>query len=184
MKERVRKVAARIREQRELAGVAPEALARELGISGETYLSYEEGRADIPLGVLYEIAARFGAELGTLLTGDEPHLSRYAVVRAGEGPLVERRRPYRYHSLAPNFAHKKAEPFLVTIEPAAGGAAPDPGAHPGQEFLHLLSGTLAVTIGGREVALGPGDSLFFDSGAPHALRAPGPEPARVLAVIL
>jgi quercetin dioxygenase-like cupin family protein len=182
MQQRVRKVAARIRELREIAGVAPDDLARELGIPGETYRSYEEGRADIPLGALYEVAAHFGIELGTLLTGDEPHLHRYAVVRAGDGPLVERRRPYRYHSLAPNFAHKKAEPFLVTIEPSA--PAPDPGAHPGQEFLYLLAGTLAVTIGAAEVALGPGDALYFDSGAPHALRATGPEPARVLAVIL
>jgi quercetin dioxygenase-like cupin family protein/DNA-binding XRE family transcriptional regulator len=184
MQEHIRKVAARVRELREIAGVPVEQLARELKVSEPDYRAFEDGGADIPLGVLCAIAARFKVELAAVLTGEQPRLHVYSVVRAGTGPSVERRTEHRYQSLAPNIAHKKAEPFLVTVEPAPPGGGARPGSHPGQEFLHLLEGELAVHVDGHEVLLHPGDSLYFDSGAPHTLRAVGASSARVLAVVL
>ncbi|HEY6000456.1 MAG TPA: cupin domain-containing protein [bacterium] len=184
MKEQIRKVAARVRELREIAGVPADELASELKVSGAEYRAFEDGAADIPLGVLCAIAARFGVELSTLLTGEMPRLHVYSVVRAGQGPSVERRTEHRYQSLAPNFAHKRAEPFIVTVDPAPAGGGARPGAHPGQEFHYLLEGELAVDIGGHEVLLHPGDALYFDAGLPHTLRAAGTASARLLAVVL
>jgi mannose-6-phosphate isomerase-like protein (cupin superfamily)/DNA-binding XRE family transcriptional regulator len=184
MQEHVRRVAARVRELREIAGVPAEELARELQVSGQDYQSFESGVADIPLGVLCAVAARFKVELSALLTGEQPRLHVYSVVRAGKGPSVERRTEHRYESLAPNFAHKRGEPFLVTIAPALPGAGARPGSHPGQEFLYLLEGELAAHVDGHEVLLHPGDSLYFDSGAPHTLRATGASSARALVVVL
>jgi quercetin dioxygenase-like cupin family protein/DNA-binding XRE family transcriptional regulator len=184
MEEHIRKVAARVRELREIAGVSAGQLARELKVSEEDYRAFESGGADIPLGVLCAIAARFDVELAALLTGEMPRLHVYSVVRAGQGPSVERRTEHRYQSLAPNFAHKRAEPFLVTVDPAPAGGGARPGAHPGQEFHHVLEGELAVEIGGHEVLLHPGDSLYFDAGVPHTLRAAGAASARVLVVVL
>ena len=184
MQEHIRRIAARVRELREIAGVPAEELARELKVSGEEYRAFESGGADIPLGVLFAIAARFKVELSALLTGEMPRLHVYSVVRAGQGPTVERRTEHRYESLAPNFVHKKAEPFLVTVDPAPPGGGARPGSHPGQEFLHLLEGELAVHVDGHEVLLHPGDSLYFDSGAPHTLRAAGAASARALVVVL
>jgi quercetin dioxygenase-like cupin family protein len=184
MQEQIRRVAARVRELREIAGVPVADLARDLKVCEEEYRSFESGTADIPLGALYAIAARFGVELAAVLTGEQPRLHVYSVVRAGTGPSVERRTEHRYQSLAPNFAHKKAEPFLVTVDPAPVGGGARPGSHPGQEFVHVLEGELAVSIDGHEVLLHPGDSLYFDSGSAHTLRAAGPASARLLVVVL
>jgi transcriptional regulator with XRE-family HTH domain len=184
MQERLRRIASRVKELREVAGVSIAELARDLKVSEQDYAAFESGGADIPLGVLYAIAARFGVELAALLTGDEPRLHVYSVVRAGAGPSVERRTEHRYQSLAPNFAHKKAEPFLVTVDPAPAGGGARPGSHPGQEFHYLLEGELAVLIDGHEVLLHPGDSLYFDAGLPHTLRAAGAASARLLVVVL
>ena len=184
MQEHIRRVAARVRELREIAGVPAEELARELRVSGEEYRAFEGGGADIPLGVLCAIAARFNVELSALLPGEQPRLHVYSVVRAGKGPSVERRTEHRYQSLAPNFAHKKAEPFLVTVDPAPAGGGARAGSHPGQEFLYVLEGELAVHVDGHEVLLHPGDALYFDAGVPHTLRAAGAASARVLAVVL
>jgi quercetin dioxygenase-like cupin family protein/DNA-binding XRE family transcriptional regulator len=184
MQEHIRRVASRVRELREIAGVPIGELARGLKVSEEEYRAFENGNSDIPLGVLFAIAAHFGVELAAVLTGEAPRLHVYSVVRAGTGPSVERRTEHRYQSLAPNFAHKKAEPFLVTVDPAPAGGGARPGSHPGQEFIHLLEGELAVHIDGHEVLLHPGDSLYFDSGSQHTLRAAGPASARLLAVVL
>jgi len=43
-------------------------------------------------------------------------------------------------SLAYNFIHKKAEPFMVTIDPHSDGTSLEFNAHPGQEFNYVIKG--------------------------------------------
>lgn len=97
---------------------------------------------------------------------------------------VERRKDYRYQSLAHNFIHKKAEPFLVTVEPDAEDAPVNFNSHPGQEFNYVLEGTLKVVLDGHELVLHEGDSLFFDSSVDHGMKALNGRPVKFLAIIL
>jgi len=41
-----------------------------------------------------------------------------------------------------------------------------------------------LSIGGRELILDPGDSVYFDSSQPHGMKALNGEPARFLAIII
>ena len=184
MDEEIRQLAARIKEIRAIEGLSPEQLAAELEIAPERYLNYENGVEDIPVGVLYRIARRFKLELGALLTGEEPRLRRYAITRKGRGISVERRKASKYQSLAYNYIDKKAEPFVVTVEPKPDTHPVELNSHPGQEFNYVLSGTLQVFIDGWEVVLDPGDSIYFDSGIEHGMKALNGEPAQFLAVII
>jgi len=177
-------VAARIRELREIHHLSVETLARELGVAKEEFLDYESGKADIPVSVLFKLAQRFGVELSSLLTGEEPKLRTYALTRKGKGVAVERRRDYKYQSLAYNFAHKKAEPFLVTVEPEPQEMPVNFNRHPGQEFNYVLEGTLKVILDGHELVLNEGDALFFDANLPHGMKAMDGRPARFLAIII
>jgi transcriptional regulator with XRE-family HTH domain len=182
MPEKIRNIASRVRELREIAGVSAETLAREFNIPRETYLEYESGDADIPVSLLCKAARRFNVELGDLLSGESPKLHIYSLTRKGKGIAVERRKQYDYQSLASNFVHKKAEPFLVTVEPVSADA-PEFNSHPGQEFNYVLEGTLKIIIAGHELILNEGDSLFFDAGRYHGMQALNNRPARFLAII-
>lgn len=62
-------------------------------------------------------------EPSALLTGGEPKLHVYCLTRAGKGVGIDRRKEYRYKSLAYNFGNKVAEPFLVTARGRARGHA-------------------------------------------------------------
>ena len=73
---------------------------------------------------------------------------------------------------------------LGTVEPEPADGAPHYYAHAGQEFNHVLEGTLKVSLDGHEVVLEEGDSLYFDSGVRHAMVAGGQKPVRFLAVIV
>lgn len=183
MTENIKQVALRIRTLREIAGESEESLARALRVTTETYRTYESGEADIPVSFLYEIAHRFNVELTALLTGEGPRLHRYCLVRAGEGPGVERRKDYRYSDLAYNFIHKKAETFLVTVEPKGAGDI-HCNTHPGQEFNYLIEGDMKVVIGANSIEMHAGDSLYFDSTQQHGMAALNGKPARFLAVII
>ena len=184
MEEEIKQIATRIKEIREIYGYTQEQLADELKITVDLYRNYESGNEDIPVGILYKIAQKFNMELSSLITGEEPRLRTYALTRKGKGVSVERRKDYKYQSLAYNFILKKAEPFLVIVEPEPEGHPLKLNNHPGQEFNYVLSGKLKVILDGNEIILNPGDSLYFDSGKEHGMKALNGEPAQFLAVIL
>jgi quercetin dioxygenase-like cupin family protein len=183
MSDQLKEIAARLRDSRETAGLSAEEAAAEFGLPLETYAAYESGNSDIPVSVLYQAAGRFGVELTALLTGDEPKLHTYCLVRQGKGVAVQRRQEYGYQSLAYNFSHKKAEPFLVTVEPQADEEV-HLNSHPGQEFNYVLEGSLKIVLDGHELLLNAGDSLYFDSNVKHGMIALGGARAQFLAIIL
>jgi len=182
MSNQVKQIAARLKDLREIAGMSEEALAAELGVTTDTYREYESGNTDIPIGFLYEAANRFGVELTAILTGEGPRLHTYCLVRDGKGVSVDRRNPYKYRSLAYNFIHKKAEPFLVTVEPGNDDTVHF-NSHPGQEFNYVMEGKLMIYIDGHSLTLNEGDSLYFDSSCSHGMKALDGKPAKFLAVI-
>ncbi|OPZ89824.1 MAG: Cupin domain protein [Firmicutes bacterium ADurb.Bin419] len=183
MSEQIKQISRRIKELREISDVSPETLAKELNISIDTYLEYESGNIDIPVSFLYAVANKFNVELAAILTGEAPRLHTYSVVRKDKGISVDRRKEYKYQSLAYNFVNKKAEPFMVTVEPDSNPEI-HYNSHPGQEFNYVIEGTLKVIINGHEVILNEGDSLFFDSGANHGMKAMNDKTAKFLAIIL
>ncbi len=184
MSDQIKQIADRIKDLREIAGLSVETLSKELGISAELYRQYEGGAIDIPIGFLFETANRFNVELTAILTGEGPKLRRYCLVRKDKGVNVDRRNPYKYQNLAYNFIHKKAEPFLVTVEPDADDSPVHFSSHPGQEFNYVLEGTLMIYIDGHQITLNEGDSLYFDSSCSHGMKALNGSSSRFLAMIM
>jgi len=182
--EQIKIIAMRIKEIREIFDIDVSTLAKQLNVSVDTYKSYEAGEVDIPVSFLYAFANRFNIQLTDLLTGDQPKLRIYSLVRKGHGVKVERRKEYEYESLAYNFSDKKAEPFLVTVEPKDDNGTISFNTHPGQEFNYVIEGTLKVIINEKEIILKEGDSLYFDATYKHAMRAVGGKRARFLAIII
>jgi len=184
MTEQIRQIAARIKEIREISGISAENLALKLGLSTETYNKYESGESDIPVGIIYEISEMFNVELSVLMGDTNPRLHVYGIVRKGKGLKLERRKQYRYESLAYNFLHKKAEIFMVTIDPRQEDTMPEFNSHPGQEFNYVLKGTMMIMIDGHEIILNEGDSVYFDSGCKHAMKALNNKQVKFLAMVL
>jgi transcriptional regulator with XRE-family HTH domain len=184
MHEEMKEIARRLIGLRDTFKTSAAALAKAIDVPPETYKLYEEGKTDIPVGVLFRIAGYFKVELSGLLTGEEPRLSHYCLVRKGEGVSVERRASYKYQSLAFNFIHKKAEPFLVTVDPDDEKKPAPQNTHTGQEFDYCLEGKVEIRIGEHTIVLEKGDSVFFDSSVPHGMKALSGKPAQFLAVIM
>ena len=184
MTEQIRMIGARIRELRDISGITTGDLAQKLGLPEDLYVKYETGESDIPVGVLFEISEMFNVELSVLLGGDGPKLHIYGIVRNGKGLKLERRQQYKYESLAFNFINKKAEVFMVTIDPKPEDSLLDFNSHPGQEFNYVIKGSMMTVIDGYEIILNEGDSIYFDSGYNHAMKALNNEQVKFLAIIL
>ena len=183
MSDTLKQIGIRIKEIREISGLSAQDFAKSISLDAETYLKYENGQADIPISALSAISQMYKVELTALLTGGDPHLSQICVVRAGKGLSIERRKEYKYQDLAADFAHKKAQFFVVTVEPQKEKTA-HAYSHQGHEFNYILEGTLKIIHDGKEYILEKGDSAYFDSGFKHAMFAVGDKTAKFLAVVL
>ena len=173
----------RIRELRELSDITIKEIAEKLNIDEEIYIQYENGDIDIPASFIYELANIFKVDLGLLLTGEESKMTIFDVTRANKGVSVDRSKEYTHENLCSNFIHKKAETFLVTVDPEK-NPTPSLNSHPGQEFNYVLEGSLKIYIHNNEIILNEGDCIFFDSTHRHAMVALNGKPAKFLAMIM
>lgn len=169
MQDTLAQIPGRIKELREILEISAIDLARDIGISLETYLQYESGEQDIPISALYKISARFGVDATVLLTGEDPRMDTASVCRAGKGVRIERFPGYEFSSLAYNFKDRTMEPLLVFLDGEKEPAAPV--THSGQEFNFVVKGVVKVTVGGRDYTLKAGDSIYFNAKLPHAQSA-------------
>jgi len=177
-------MAQRVRDLREMEDITAEAMANRLGMAIDEYLEYESGKRDFSFSLMYNVANELGVDVIDIMTGDSPKLSTACMVQKGQGFKIDRRKAYDYRHLAFTFRNKKAEPFLVTVEAQTESAKPTLHAHDGQEFNYVVKGSLALYIGEVVYYLEEGDSLYFDSSIPHAMRALNGEQAQFLAVVM
>jgi transcriptional regulator with XRE-family HTH domain len=184
MNEEIIQIARRIKALREISGISQESLAENLAISLDEYKLIEGGKIDISVALLIKISHRLHVELSALLTGENPKLHQYCVVRKDHGIVAERKKQYKYENLAYNFVHKLAEPFIVTAQPDAENQSLQFNSHPGQEFNYVLEGSMTIFLEEHEIVLGAGDSIYFDSVYRHAMRAMNNKPVRFLAITL
>lgn len=176
-------IAARIRGLREIAEKTPEDTAQALNIPVSEYLIYESGEADIPMSFIFEFSKLFQVDMTDILSGGQPMLQNFTFVKKDRGIRVERVEHYVYQHLAYNFANKRAEPFMVTVNSSDADQI-HLNVHEGQEFNYCVEGRLMLLLNGHEVIMEPGDSLYFNSEMPHGMKALDGKPAKFLAVIL
>jgi len=181
MSEEILQIASRIRELREISGCSVSEMARDLGIDEKTYQSYETDGLNIPISALYHIAQKFHVDFNEILTGKEPRLTTYSIVRRGQGASIDRYPGYSFQSLAYPYVHKMMEPLIVTVQPE--DHDPVLVTHPGQEFNYVLEGSIELLFDQKRFVLNTGDCVYFNPAHPHGQRACGSGPAKFLTVI-
>ncbi|MDR0696797.1 MAG: XRE family transcriptional regulator [Christensenellaceae bacterium] len=158
-------IRARIKDLREFSDYTITQFADKLGLAHELYQDYEEGRKNLPIGIIYAIAGALMIEPGVLLTGDEPNDDECTVVYKGKGREITRYDGYSFSSLNGNFINPALEPMLVTIKE---GVLPELVSHEGEEFNYVIEGMLRVNVNSKDYYLKEGDSLYFNAKLPHA----------------
>lgn len=182
----VKEVAGRIRALREDSDLTMQEMADATGRSLEDYAAQESGNHELTFTFLYKCAQKLGVDVIELLTGENPHLKGYSLVRNGDGLSIKRRAGFEYLHKAPHFANKICEPFLVTA-PYLEEEQDQPihlSYHKGQEFDYILSGKMRFTFEDHIEELEAGDTLLYDSGRGHGMIAIGGEPCTFLAIVM
>lgn len=186
MEPNIAEIAQRIVAMRELCEISIDEMAEVVGKTVDEYVEYESGNQDFSFTFLHKCAERFGIDIVELLTGENPHLSQCTLVRNGKGLPIKRRIGFEYQHLAFNFKDKISEPFIV-IAPYIEEDQDAPirvSTHEGQEFDYILEGTLRFSHNGHVMDLGPGDSVYYNSGMPHGMYATSKDGCKFIAVVV
>lgn len=183
MNEEIKAVADRLVGLREIMDVSIEEAAKVCGLTIEQYKNYETGNVDIPVGVLQSMSREYGIDLGTLISGQEPHMHSYCLTKKDKGLSVDRRSDYEYQALAAGFQNRKADPFIVNITPEETKEIHF-NSHPGHEFELMLEGSMKIVVDGKEMILDEGDSIYFDATKKHGMQAMNGKKAKFLAIII
>ncbi|MDO8956668.1 MAG: cupin domain-containing protein [Deltaproteobacteria bacterium] len=151
-------------------------VAGNTGLSIALLSQIENNAVSPPVATLLRIARALDVTIGYFFREEESK-DKAVVVRKNERKKAFRRRyaqhgegGYTYEALAYTRNAKHMEPFLVEFEPKQKEELTFLN-HRGEEFLFLFRGRLAFHYDQDEIVLDSGDSLYFDSGVPHAFRA-------------
>ena len=178
------KVGERVRTYRERLNMTVDVLAETSGIRAEVIAAIEEGQAYPALGVLVRLSRALGQRLGTFM--DDQQVTDPVVVRAED--RAAQAAPHkgagteglRYSPLGRGKSDRHIEPFFINVDP---GCAAPLSSHEGEEFLFILSGEVLLAYGNEEYVLKAGDSVYYNSLVPHAVRSHDRQPATLVATV-
>ncbi len=172
MGEVLRGVGPRLRQLRLERDATLADLAEETGISMSTLSRLESGQRRPTLELLLPLAAAHRVALDELVdapeTGD-PRVRARPVQRHGRTYLPLTKRPGGQQA------------YKIVLPPAP-RAVPTLQTHEGYEWMYVLSGQVRLVLGSRDLTLGAGEVVEFDTRTPHWVSNPGRVPAEVLAI--
>ncbi len=165
-----RELGRRLRTLRASRRLSLAEVAAATAISPSFLSVVENGQSDITVSRLMRLVTWYGVSIADLI--QEPDRSVARVVRSGERrSLVLADERITIDMLTPDGQHAMM-PVLNVYE--AGGGMTEPAQHDGEEFVHVLEGTIELTIGGGgPIVLEPGDSAYYRADIAHSFRNVG-----------
>ncbi len=183
---KIQEMAKRIKELREIVGKTPEEMAEATGVSVEEYLACERGERDLNFAFLYRSSQVLSVNVTDIIEGKSPTLKGYTVTRAGGGQKIAKAHGMTYFNMAYAFTNRIAEPLFVKSEYKKGNEEKEIECttHAGQECDIVIDGKLKVQVGKHVEVLEAGDSIYYDSTAPHGMIAVGGKDCTFYAIVL
>jgi len=173
-----------VRRYRKQLGLTITDLGVRTDLSAGMLSKIENGNTSPSLATLRALSTALNVPVTALFREFEEQRDA-TFVKAGQGLAIDRRgtRAGHQYQLLGHSVHSdvSVEPYLITLESDA--EVFPIFQHTGVEFIYILQGCMVYRHLNATYTLMPGDSLFFDSDAPH-----GPEklvdlPVRFLSVI-
>jgi transcriptional regulator with XRE-family HTH domain len=146
-------------------------LAEMTGISKSTLSRLETGQRRASLELLLPLAQAYRVPLDDLVGAPEvgdPRIRLKASRVRGRTVLPLTRRPGGVQAWKIIIPREHATSQLKT--------------HEGYEWLYVLSGRLRLILGDRDLVLGPGEVVEFDTRVPHWFGSSAGRPAEILSL--
>lgn len=176
-------VAERLRQIRLEKGLTLARLAEAAKLSSAFLSRVENHKISIPIASLERVARALCVPMKVFFEDDSERVL-ISVCRNGEGPRgrIRGAHGFAFEYLVAGKRGKLMEPILIDLSSASAPVPPKP--HAGEEFDYVLEGECVLTFGKETIQLRRGDSVYYDATVPHAARAVGDGPCKLLTVLV
>lgn len=160
-------VGLKMRRLRQATHETLEDVAQATAIPVSVLSTFERTSVGLSFKTLHELARHFGTTVAAI-SGQEDHDERESLVRSGEWATWPPTSPgVTVQALARGQTLMECHRFQL----APGASSEGTYEHEGEEFLHIISGSLEIVLDGDKFfVLEAGDSFYFESRRPHAWR--------------
>ncbi|MGW8379465.1 XRE family transcriptional regulator [Streptomyces sp. ODS28] len=160
-------LAGNLRAARHRRGISLSELSRKSNIGKATLSQLESGTGNPTIETVFSLSRALELPISDLLEQSVP--DGVTVVRGDEAEVLSGEGV----DLRPLQRVEQGGMILeVYDQRVRAGRRQESQGHVGREHTAVQAGRLHVTVGGREVELGPGDYIQFDASQPHSYAAP------------
>ncbi len=183
---KIKEVAGRIKELREIEGLSQQDMALKTDVSLDEYQKCEQGESNLTFAFIYRCSLALKVNVTDIIEGYSPELKAFTVTRNGAGQIVSKAHGMTYYNMAYAFRNRIAEPLFVkaVYNDEAQYKDIELTTHDGQELDIVINGYLMVQVGSHKEVLGPGDTIYYDSSTPHGMIAVNGKDCDFYAVVL
>jgi transcriptional regulator with XRE-family HTH domain len=160
-----------LRNVRIAQGLSLRALSARAGLPYSTLSKLENGKMALTYDKIVRLAQALNVDIKDIVAAEQAPaavaVGRRSVTRAGEELEAESER-HAHHYPAADLLGKMMIPIIIEVQARSveelGGLV----RHAGEEYLYVLRGTMELHSDlYAPLPLGPGDSVYFDSGMAH-----------------
>jgi transcriptional regulator with XRE-family HTH domain len=176
-----------IRDVRLSQGLSLRALSARAGLPYSTLSKLENGKMTLTYDKLIKLAQALNVDIKDLLANAEERtapvaLGRRSVTRAGEAPDADSEK-HVHHYPAADLLGKMMIPIIIDVQARSVDELGGLVRHGGEEYLYVLRGSMELHSDlYAPLTLGPGDSIYFDSGMAHGYVRATAEQCTILSV--
>lgn len=158
-------------------------VAAATNLSSSFVSMVENETSDISFGRLLRLTEYYGISLVDLVVDEGQQATAHSrivprgqplhAVSTDEGVGVFLLAHETHLTMVPNF-----------VEYQSGSGCTEYASHPGEEFVHVLSGTIGLDLEGEDpMVLRRGDSVYYRADRRHAFSNKGKSPARMITAV-
>lgn len=169
----------KIRHLRQEKGLSLQKLSERSGVSSAAIQRIEREGMVPTIATLMKIAGALNRPVAYFV--EEVPEARAAVFTPATDrpPVFTSKQGLELEGISGPYGNFFVAGAIATIAPGANSGAIRM-EHPGEELVHLLSGSLHMEVDHERFVLQAGDSLHFRTDRPHCWHNPGSQPARAV----
>jgi transcriptional regulator with XRE-family HTH domain len=171
-----------VKQRRAAAGLSLRELAARSGISSSMISDIERGTKSPTVVTVVRLAQALGVSAAALIDGAAGPAARICILRRGEGAGGEH--PARWQSLGPASPGSRIDFVRFQIPPATVLGPSAAHAAGTVEHMHVVAGTVRVTVGDETAELATGDSCSCRTDAPHGVENADPSAEALIYLIV
>jgi DNA-binding transcriptional MerR regulator/quercetin dioxygenase-like cupin family protein len=162
-----RAIGQKLRHLRREMGCTLEKVAERTGVSLSLLSTFERTSQGLSVKALHDLAEFYGTTIA-VLTGQAESDGQESLVRNGEWTAWP---PTSSGVKVQNLTTDRRKMECHRFELAPGASSEGAYSHEGEEFIHVLAGSLELVLDGDQFfELRDGDSFYFESRRPHSWR--------------